>query len=335
VPETLELAWPHGSATVSTLAGMLVDLRLDLPSGPFRPLAPLLAEDDPALPGHLRGLGGEFACVPFGSADGVDVDGWPTGAADPLPHGFGADTEWTVQHAAPDVVELVVEYPADSPVRRLVRRLRAQDGPGLEVDLQVEVDEPCTLPIGMHPILRVPDRDELVLDVAFEQGFTYPVPVHATSRTAPARRFTDLANVPARDGGTVDLRRLPIGPATEDVVLLAGARSPARVHVEEADAVLVLEWDDALLPSLLLWHSDRALDGPPWAGRYRGIGLEPVAAAFDLPVAVSVAANPVAEAGCATAVRLDPDHPLALALVLRAEPAAGSRPVGQEGPLDA
>ncbi len=44
----------------------------------------------------------------------------------------------------------------------------------------------------------------------------------------------------------------------------------------------------------MLWISDRALQEAPWNGRYRGLGVEPVAAAFDFGEAASAGPNPIA-----------------------------------------
>jgi hypothetical protein len=93
------------------------------------------------------------------------------------------------------------------------------------------------------------------------------------------------------------------------VLLLTVVRGPVEARFADGCGV-VLDWDRTVLPSVLLWISDRALGGDPWEHRYRGLGVEPVAAAFDLPPAVSTGPNPLAAAGVRTAVPVDPEHPL-------------------------
>jgi hypothetical protein len=114
----------------------------------------------------------------------------------------------------------------------------------------------------------------------------------------------------------------PDGEPREDVVQLCGVRGPVTASYLDEGAALRIDWDSSILPSVALWLSDRALLGPPWHGAYRGLGVEPVAAAFDLPDEVSTAANPIADSGTRTSVRLDPRHPLTLDYRLTALPLA-------------
>ena len=64
------------------------------------------------------------------------------------------------------------------------------------------------------------------------------------------------------------------------------------------------------LPSLLLWMSNRGRKYDPWNGRNLCLGVEPIASAFDLGTPASVAPNPIAAAGVATALTLDPATPV-------------------------
>ncbi len=63
------LHWSHGQATVLTTAAMLGECRFTLPNGSFSPFAcaPWMGSiEDKTISGHLRELGGDFACLPFG-----------------------------------------------------------------------------------------------------------------------------------------------------------------------------------------------------------------------------------------------------------------------------
>jgi hypothetical protein len=66
----------------------------------------------------------------------------------------------------------------------------------------------------------------------------------------------------------------------------------------------------------MMWIHDRGLDDPPWNGRYRGLGLEPMASAFDGPWEVSAGLNPLNAQGFATAVAVDPATPVEFELSL-------------------
>ncbi len=328
-PERWAIAWPHGSASVLATAGMLWDCRFRLDSG--RWVAPFArapwAEDEDAQgspemggqPGHMRRLGGEFVCLPFGVGGPVraPAPGWQAlldGRLNTSPHGPAADADWRLAAATGTSVELVLDYPGDHDVARLTRRIAAvPDRPALDLELVIEARRDGAWPVGLHPILALPERARaLRLDVEFEIGLTYPGIVEPGAMlTLPGLAFSDLAAVPA-PGGTVDLTRLPTGAPAEDVVQLLGIGGPVGIADEEAGYRLSIEWDRAVLPACQIWISDRALTGFPWGGRFRGLGIEPTASAFDLALPVARAANPISERGYSTVLRLEPGRPLAI-----------------------
>src|SRR3546814_4714106 len=70
--ESWSIAWPGGEARLRAVGGMLTDCSFVLPSGrrvtPFA-TCPWVGEDSAEMreqPGHMRWLGGEFTCLPFG-----------------------------------------------------------------------------------------------------------------------------------------------------------------------------------------------------------------------------------------------------------------------------
>lgn len=317
--ETVE--WAYGSAEVSPTAAMLDRISLRLPTGAVQPFAraPWLDRPDPAaagLVGHRRVLAGDFVGVPFG-AGGRPAElapDWrdliPEQPPAP-PHGLSADADWSLRRVGRDRVDLDLDYPDDHDIARLQRTVAGDpDRPGLRLGLTITARREARVPIGLHPILGLPQRPgALRLKIDFDTGFTYPGRVSPGSGpTAIWRRFDRLDRVPARDGGTVDLSRLPLGPPVEDIVQLCGVRYPVRLINDEERYELELDWDRTILPHLLIWLSDRGQLDPPWHGAFRGLGLEPVAAAFDFDPALSAAPNPLSEAGFPTAVALTPDY---------------------------
>jgi hypothetical protein len=77
--------------------------------------------------------------------------------------------------------------------------------------------------------------------------------------------------------------------------MLCRVDSPITVRYPAEDVRFRLTWDTKILPSCLLWPTDRSITEPPWNGRFRGLGLEPIAA-----MAV------------ATCVEVIPDRPLVI-----------------------
>jgi hypothetical protein len=314
----LELGWSHGHAVLSPTAAMLIGAELRLPSGWFSPFAEATwTEADPAvagLPGHLRVLGGEFVCVPFGSAPvpSQPASGWEgfNGVSENAPpHGPSADNDWRIERAGSDSVTFALDYPEDSPVKRLERTVEGLNGRAkLGFTLTIHARRPEAVPVGLHPIFRMPATPGgLHVAAEFTTGFSYPGPLKSAS-ARPGTVFADLASA-AEDA---DLSRLPLGRPVEDVLLLGGATGPVRLSYPHEAAAVELDWDRALLPSVMLWIADRALESSPWNGSYRGLGVEPIAAAFDLPSGVSTASNPLTARGIATTVSLDPAHPVVI-----------------------
>jgi hypothetical protein len=56
--------------------------------------------------------------------------------------------------------------------------------------------------------------------------------------------------------------------------------------------------------------SNRGRKYDPWNGENLCLGVEPIASAFDLGTPASVAPNPIAAHGVATALALDPAKPV-------------------------
>jgi hypothetical protein len=313
---------------------MLADVVLRLGDREVAPFAPSLVVDpaDAAgLPGHLRVLGAEFLAVPFGSAPAPDhpVAGWEDWAgleADEPGHGHAADLDWELAQPSPDRIDLTLEPPATSPIARIERTVAGIAArPRLEIITTLYARRGVRVPMGLHPILALPERPgALRIEASAAVVHGAPGPVSPTGRIASGARSIDLCAVPAAGGGVLDLTRLPWGGPVDDVALLTGVTGPIRVVDEDAGTAVIVDWDRDVLPSVMVWIHDRGLDGPPWRGRYRGLGVEPVAAAFDLPEAVSAGENPLALEGVRTTVALDPSAPVVIRSSFEAEEA--SRP---------
>jgi len=320
---TVTLEWPHGRLSALSTGAMVASLEFVLPSGrPFRPFARApwveAGERDTGLAPHLQVLGAEFACVPFGVGGPLAeiAPEWralDVAAVNDPPHGPAANAEWALEAETATALRFGLDYPEGHPVRRLTRSI-AVDPAAAAVDfsLTIAARRAGRISVGLHPILTLAMPDEsLAITADFDFGLTYPAAVPGGAMlTAIGRTFDRLAAVPAAGGGTVDLSRLPKPRPAEDVVQLCGMRGPVEIAFRDARARLAVDWDRVLLPSCQLWIGDRALTSPPWNGGYRGLGIEPNAAAFDLADAVSSADNPISARGVATTVALDPDRPV-------------------------
>ncbi len=307
------LHWSHGQATVLTTAAMLAECCFTLPSGSFSPFAraPWFGSlNDPKISGHLRELGGDFACLPFGIG---------REAADPPPdwaplltqkgegpiHGPAADEDWQILAASASAITLGLHYPEHSPVLRVERTVATHPGePRLDCELRIFARSKAAISVGLHPILRLPNRPgRLHITANFDFGLTHP--------GYRGHEFMSLDQVRNRHG-LVDLSHVPLVPQTDINAQLCGMRGPLRAIYLDEGAGLEIDWDRSLLPSLQIWHTDGGKSDAPWHNAYRGIGLEPIASAFDLDTTVSCAPNPITQRGVATAIQLDPATPVTI-----------------------
>lgn len=295
--DSWRLSWRFGSAEVQPLGGMLGPLRFELADG--RRLQPLqLAPwaDTPqaaALPGMLRRLRGEWPCVPFGRTDcphGLPV-GWTAQAADDgWPHGYGANHAWTCIESHADRLHLAIDYPADSRIVRLERRLQADpDAAALDVWLTIRVRAATRIPVALHPTFRLPATPGrlIVQPGHYAAAISYPVPAEAgVSRLKPDTVCADLAALPA-ENGRLDLSRLPLPFRTEELLQLKGIsagadEAPFVLHYLDEQVRLGLWWDTAALPDVMLWLSNGGRAAAPWSHRHFALGVEPVNGVFDL-----------------------------------------------------
>lgn len=306
------LKWRHGEALVLSTAAVLADCRFDIDGRWFRPFAraPWMGTiTDKTIIGHLRELGGDFVCVPMGSGGAAPSAPAEWAAlmnrpADWPVHGPAADAEWTVLAADTAAVTLSLDYPETSPVLRLERTVAVRPhAPALDSTLTIFARRAANISVGLHPIFRLPEEPgRLRLEAAFAFGLVHP------RQTAGAQEFSSLSAV-AQRSGALDLAHVPLRAQKNLNVQLCGVLGPVKASWLDERAGIILDWDRTLLPSLQIWHTDRGIQGAPWHGQYRGLGLEPIAAAFDLNDAISIAPNPINRRGVATAIAIDPVAP--------------------------
>lgn len=325
---TAATPWLHAETAAGRVAldpalGNLRELAFACPGGWLSPLhtAPWVGTPEAdTLPGLLpleRRLAGDFLCAPFGAND---VEGGPF-------HGWTANSPWTPLPADPGTLRLdLARRVTGAPIEK--RLSLAADAPLLYQEHLIEGGT-GTLPVAHHPMVRMagagrltlsPKRLALAPDAPLEPG---------RNLIACPGRATDLAAVPAAQGGTLDLGRLPLGDGHEDFVTLIEAEgSPlgwaAVLRETEGDIVFFLK-APAVLPITMLWFSNGGRDFPPWNGRHRGVlGIEDGRAPGPLGHAAAGRPNPVAAEGVPTGFALASGRTHRIAHVIGAIP----RPAG-------
>ncbi|PZV36577.1 hypothetical protein [Mesorhizobium kowhaii] len=317
------LGWAHGALTVQRLGAMLAPVTFLLADG--RKVSPMHIapwSNEPgaeALPGILRRLRGEWPCVPFGYS--VPADGWPEDWAavmgppepDEEVHGHGSNHDWTWRDTGGASLSLVLAYPPGSPVERVERTVRPDpSAPAIDIEFKIVVRRACRLPIGLHPVFRLPaETGAATLELgSFDEGRTYPHDVEpGAALFARNKAVFELIGVPARTGGVINASLLPLAADTEELLQIEGVDGMAALANHEDGYRVELSWQKEHFPSLLLWYSNRGRKAAPWNGRHVAIGIEPICSPFGLGPATALADNPIAQSGIATALEFSPERP--------------------------
>lgn len=315
IPESNRgLGWAHGALTVQRLGAMMAPVTFVLAGGrqvnPMH-IAPWAGQPGTEnLPGILRKLRGDWPCVPFGYAVTV-----PDPAAEWLPylgtpepgeelHGHSSNHEWNWDAAPDGSLALSLDYPQGHQVRRVERVVTPDpNGPAVDLTFRIFIREACRMPIGLHPVFRLPARAQsATLEPArFDHGRTY---AGTTEPGAPFfaidRIFDDMSAVPLRDGTSFDATRLPFAEDAEELVQLNGIDGSCAIANPDEGYRVRLSWQKEHFPSLLLWISNRGRKFEPWNGRHVAIGIEPLCSPFGLGPAAARADNPIARSGTPT-----------------------------------
>ena len=267
-----------------------------------------------ALPPLLKALRGEWVGVPFGMPSPPDTlpSAWRSAGGGQHDfetdfHGYSSNAAWHCLAAGDGEITLGLDYPSDHAVRAVRRRIKGKPGkPRLDFELTVEVRRDVELPVGIHPVFRLPaeaGRAELRFD-GDAVVRTYPVEAEpGISKIAPDQSDRPLHDVALADGGGVDLGRLPLAFKTEELMLVTGHGGGVTLTNYDEGYVVRMGWDADVFPACMLWVSNRGRTAYPWLSRFNAIGIEPVAAPFDL--GVEIARNrdtPLRRAGIATSV---------------------------------
>ncbi|KPC49901.1 hypothetical protein [Amantichitinum ursilacus] len=288
------IAWAHGVAQVQALGGMLGPVDFVLPHGQHvQPMyvAPWAQEPvNAALPGLLRGLRGEWPCVPFSreSAPDVIAAGWQrrvqTDPAFLLPHGPGSNQLWQLIGQSPAHLLLELEYPAHSAVARLEREIRPDPlHAALEITLRISARADTVWPVALHPTFRLPARPgSLHLRPGrYAEAVTYPLPFEASSQLQPNQSGARLEHMPGQHGA-LDLTQLPLVNDSEELLQLIDCDGYFALDYLDDAARVTLTWSTAELPDLVLWLSQRGRPYAPWLSRNLALGVEPANGVFEL-----------------------------------------------------
>lgn len=295
--------------TLDPFGAKIADAALYIAGQPIRPFFKNPWRDDPCCMDQLtRHLGGEWPCVPFGvpeppadlpadwQCDAQQAD-WHQHA-----HGYGAHSVWTLTKLEENTALAEITYPNSGPIAALRRRICLSSQSEIQLDLEIEARCDAKIPVGLHPVLSLADAapQTAYLRVAGDQAaWTFPLEVEPNrSYLRPDQRDAPLSSLARSDGAPVDAGCLPFPAQSEDLVLLSAPGGLVSLVRPDLGYRVDVRWAVEDLPSCLLWLSNRGRRHAPWNGRVCAVGIEPVAAAFDLGVSHSASeTTPLARNG--------------------------------------
>jgi len=124
--------------------------------------------------------------------------------------------------------------------------------------------------------------------------YSYPVPQEpGASRILPNRIISTLKEIPTTQG-LMDVTRLPLSGATEELLQISECKPPFVLRYPEQHADVSLDWNAEELPDALLWICNVGREHEPWSGRHFAVGVEPANSFFDVRrVAIPPANHPL------------------------------------------
>jgi hypothetical protein len=264
-------------------------------------------------------LRGDFFCMPFG-ANSAPYRGQKYDL-----HGEPAGRKWALSgtETVDGVSTMSLRMKTRLPEGEVRREFHTVDGQNVIYTREVLSGYSARVPLGHHATLAMPEKEGsvLVATSGIRYGSTNPTPTGDPAKgeyqsSAPDRRFKSLSRVPllSHDPRTGDFSAFPTRRGYTDLAAVfhrPGVGKPAwttATFTTEGYLWFALK-DPDLLPTTLLWVSNRGRHFAPWDSRNCCLGLEDVCGFFAEGIAPSLRANFLSRDGIATCVRLSPKQP--------------------------
>ncbi|WP_340302872.1 hypothetical protein [Roseobacter sp. HKCCD7870] len=221
------------------------------------------------VPPHLKTLGGDFFCAPFGQeTEDMPLHGWP------------ANSEWLIDFQTMN--RLCARLKKSVNGAKLTKEIELRDGHPFVYQRHTFTGLTLDVPFSNHANVSLPNGGIISTSRKREWRTPYwPVeidPIRGRSGLSYPGQSFDPRNFPALKG-TADLTHYPWFPCHEDFVVGIEAYDhelgwTAVTRPVEGDLFLSLRATKAM-PMTMLWHSNGGRDYAPWSGRHFGcLGVE-------------------------------------------------------------
>lgn len=314
------LKWSGGEINISSMGCMMVP-KFKLDNNYINPLHSAEWINDKSqeynnLPGILKQLSGDFPCVPFGINSPVEQlsSEWINCySEEPYivnePHGYAANNDWEPIEISKLRVKFKIIYPQDDNVDYLIRTIEVNDDEihTIKCSLEVSVKKDCTLPIGFHPMIKIPSEKNKIKIIPgnFKFGLTYPgLVLPGKTLGAIGKEFTTIEKVPGFKGNDIDISQPPFEGNYEDLFQLCGIDGSMAVENYKDNFRLKYTWNPDHFSSVLMWLSNKGREEYPWNSKHVSFGLEPITSTFGLSTHISNnPANPIHSRGVPTSLK--------------------------------
>jgi len=263
----------------------------------------------------LAPLRGDFFCMPFGDNEEVYRD-----KKFDL-HGEPASRKWRFESLETGKISsLTLSMKTKGLPGKITKTLSIIDGHNV-VYIQHLLDGfSGSTPLGHHPNLAMPQSQGSVhiSTSAIKFGMTNPTEPGRSDEgeyfsAMVNKRFTSLSKVPLiwSESRYGDFSCFPARCGFTDLIAVFHKPTPNRpawttATFEDKSFMWFSLKDAQVLPTMLMWISNRGRHGSPRNGRNCCLGLEDVCGYFAKGIALSVKANPLSRQGIPTAIRLTP-----------------------------
>ena len=314
------LKWSGGEIKISSLGCMMVP-KFKLGDKYIEPLHSANWINDRSheynsLPGILKQLSGEFPCVPFGINSPVEQlsSEWSNCySEEPYvinePHGYAANNDWESTEISDQKIKFKIFYPQNDNVDYLIRTIEVNENEihKIKCSLEIAVKKDCSLPIGLHPMIKIPSKKNKIKIIPgnFKFGLTYPgLVLSEKTLGAIGKEFTTIENVPGFQGSDVNISQPPLEGNYEDLFQLCGIDGNMMIENYEDNYRLKYSWNPDHFTSVLMWLSNKGREEYPWNSSHVTFGLEPITSAFGLSTHVSNnLTNPIHSRGVPTSLK--------------------------------
>ncbi|MCK4601490.1 MAG: hypothetical protein KAU28_03435 [Phycisphaerae bacterium] len=260
-------------------------------------------------------LRGDLFCMPFGA----NVAPY-RGEKHPV-HGETACNKWRLVDAGKcgGITTLTLSIKTKLRPGKATKRLSMVDGQNVIYCQHVLEGFSGAMSLGHHPTLAMPAKLQTVRIVTspIRYGMTNPAPSGDPAEgsyysLAVNKRFRSLKRVPLiwQDQPVGDCTTFPTRVGYTDILAVFNkpSRRPAwtTAAFEEQGYMWFSLKDAQVLPTTLLWISNRGRHGLPWNGRNCCLGLEDICGYFAEGIAPSLRENCLTKDGIATAIKFSP-----------------------------